>query len=175
MLAFYLSLLETQEERDKFEYLYNKYRSLLKHVAYELLHDPDMAEDAVQTAFLNIIRSVSDIDESDCQRAKRLLVIATENAAKDILRKNSHLTQVDYEQAAPSLAITPDMLDRVAVEELVTFIAALPEIYRIPLELKVFHGLNEKKIATMLNISYAAVRKRLERARNLLASVLKEE
>lgn len=48
----------------------------------------------------------------------------------------------------------------------------LPEIYRTVLELRTYHDLSEKQIATALGISYAAVRKRLERARNLLAVAL---
>ena len=175
MLTLYLSLLDTQEERDKFERIYTTYRPLLIHVAYDILHDTHLAEDAVQNAFFSIFRSLCAIDDSDCHKIKRFLVIVTENAAKDILRKKNRHPSVELEQVAPAVAITPDMLDGVAAEEIAKHIAALPEIYRIPLELKVYHGLSEKRIALVLGIGYAAVRKRLERARGLLGAALKKE
>lgn len=175
MLAFYLNMLETQEDKDKFEYLYTKYAALLKHVAYEKLHDSHLAEDAVHNAFLNIIKSFCTIEEVDSHKTKRFLVVVTENAAVDILRKQNRLPQVDYEEVEPFLSVTPDMLDRVSAQELAQKIAAMPDIYRTVLELRVYHGLNDKQIAATLDISGAAVRKRLERARADLAAALQSE
>ena len=175
MLALYLSMLDTQEERDKFERIYTTYRPLLLHVAYDILQDTQLAEDAVQNAFFSIFKSCCKIDDSNCHKTKRFLVIVTENAAKDILRKKGRHPLVDLEEVSPVLSLTPDMLDGLAAEEIANHIAALPETYRIPLELKVYHGLSEKRIALVLGISYAAVRKRLERARGLLAGTLKKE
>ena len=174
MLAFYLSLLETQEEKDKFEQIYETYRPLLKHVAYQILHDSYLAEDAVHNAFLNMIKSLCDIDIKDCHKTKRFLVIVTENAAIDILRKHKRAPTEDYEQVEPTMSVTPDMLSRIAAEELADCIAAMPEIYRAPLELRVYHGLTDKQAADVLNISYAAVRKRMERARGMLSAALRD-
>lgn len=39
MLFFYLSALDTQEERTKFEEIYKKYGKLMKYVAYNILRD----------------------------------------------------------------------------------------------------------------------------------------
>lgn len=175
MLSFYLSLLETQEDKDKFEYLYKRYSSLLKHVAYQKLHDEQLAEDAVHNAFLNIIKSFCEIDDPTSHKTRHFLVIVTERAAIDISRKNNRVVHVDFEKVEPTLSITPDMLDGVAVEELSRMIAELPEIYRLILELRVYHELPEKQIAKVLNISYDAVRKRLERARSLLAAQLQAQ
>lgn len=175
MLSFYLSLLETQEDRDKFEYLYKRYSPLLKHVAYQKLQDDQLAEDAVHNAFLNIIKGFCEIDDPAGHKARHFLVIVTERAAIDILRKNNRVVQVDFEKVEPTLSVAPDMLDGVAVEELSRMIAALPETYRSVLELRVYHELSEKQIAKVLNISYDAVRKRLERARALLAAQIQKQ
>lgn len=175
MLSFYLGLLETQEEKDKFEYLYKRYAPLLKHVAYQKLHDEQLAEDAVHNAFLNIIKSFCKIDDPTSHKTRHFLVIVTERAAIDILRTNNRVIHVDFDRVEPTLSVTPDMLDGVAVEELSRMIAALPENYRIVLELRVYHQLSEKQIAKVLNISYGAVRKRLERARSYLAARLQEQ
>lgn len=175
MLLFYLSLLETQEDKDKFEYLYKRYSPLLKHVAYQKLHDERLAEDAVHNAFLNIIKSFCSIDDPTSHKTRHFLVVVTEHAAIDMLRKNNHVSQVDYEDVAPTLSVTNDILDGIVVEELSQMIADLPEIYRAVLELRAYHCMSEKQIATALNISYDAVRKRLERARAMLAAALQKQ
>ncbi|MBQ7089224.1 MAG: sigma-70 family RNA polymerase sigma factor [Clostridia bacterium] len=174
MLAFYLSLLETQEDKDKFEYLYEKYRPLLRHVAYRILHDPQLAEDAVHNAFLNMMKSLCDLEDLDCHKTKRFVVVVTENAAIDMLRKSGRIPLTDYEQAESSLSVTPDLLGRLSAEELADLLEAMPEIYRTPLELRVYHRMNDKQIADALNISHAAARKRLERARAMLSAALRD-
>ena len=106
----------------------------------------------------------------DNHKTKRFLVVITENTAIDILRKEKPNTRVSFENLEWGLSATPDMLDAVAVEELVEIIAAMPDIYRTVLELRAYHGLSDKQIATVLDISPATVCKRLERARGMLAA-----
>lgn len=51
MLAFYLSFLETEEEKNKFIRLYEEYRNLMLNTASRKIKDPYAAEDAVHEAF----------------------------------------------------------------------------------------------------------------------------
>lgn len=173
MLLYYLSLLETDEDQSKFTQLYTKYARLMKYVAVQKLGDNQLAEDAVHNAFENIIKSFYMVEEIDSHKTKRLLVVVTENVAIDMLRKNKHDANISYEELEPTLSVLPDMLDNVAVQELVEMIASLPEIYRNVLELHAYHELSEKQIAAVLGIEYATARKRLERARTMLAEKLK--
>lgn len=175
MLLFYLSLLDTQEDKDKFTYLYKRYAPLLKHVACQKLGDEQLAEDAVHNAFLNIIKNFHKIEDETSHKTRHFLVVVTENAAIDMLRKARHMSRVDFEDIAPTLSTTEELLDGIAVRELAELIKALPEIYRTALELRVYHGMSEKRIAATLDISYAAARKRLERARAMLAANIKKQ
>lgn len=169
MLTFYLSMLDTEEDRSKFTRLYHRYAKLMKYVAMQKLQDEQLAEDAVHNAFLNIIRSFCTIEDVECHKTKRLLVIVTENAAVDILRKLRRHPQESFEELEPMLSVEPDLLDGLAVEELSKRIADLPPIYRDVLELKAYHGLSDKQIAVALDVGHATVRKRLQRARTILA------
>lgn len=175
MLSLYLSLLETQEDKDKFEYLYKRYAPLLKHVANQKLNDEQLSEDAVHNAFLNIIKNFCCIGDPTSHKTRHFLVIVTEHAAIDILRKNHRVPQVDYEEVESTLSITNDMLDGIAVEELCRMIADLPEIYRAVLEFHTYYGMSEKQIANVMDISYDTARKRLERARTLLAAAIQKQ
>lgn len=175
MLLFYLSLLKDDEDKSKFTDLYIKYSKLMKYVAMQKLDDEQLAEDAVHTAFLNIIKSFYMVEDVDSHKTKRLLVVVTENVAIDMLRKNKRYSKISYEELEPILSIEPDMLDNIAVQELVEKITELPEIYRNVLELRAYHGLNEKQISAVLGVEYATVRKRLERARSMLAEKLRRQ
>lgn len=170
MLLYYLSLLENQEDKTKFELLYHKYSRLMKYIALKRLQDDHLAEEAVQEAFIKVIKSFYKVEDVDSHKTKRFLVVITENVITDILRKEKSYTRVSYEELEPILSITPDMLDGVAVKELMEVIGAMPEIYRSILELRAYHGLSDKQIATVLDVSYATVRKRLERARAMLVA-----
>ena len=59
MLVYYLQMLDTPEEKVQFEQIYMKYRGLMYHVAENILHDSQEAEDAVHNAFLRIIKRFS--------------------------------------------------------------------------------------------------------------------
>lgn len=46
MLGMYMALLDTEEQRNKFEYIYQKYCGFMYHVAMDTLGDHYLAEDA---------------------------------------------------------------------------------------------------------------------------------
>lgn len=174
MLAFYLSLLDTEEEKSKFAQLYEKYGKLMKYVARCRLNDEYFAEDAMHNAFIKLTRYLNTIEEVDCHKTKRFVVLVIESVVTDMLRKDKHYPKDSYEELELTVACHEDVLDRIAVRELMEMIAQLPENYRVALELRAYHKLDEKQIADLLGISYAAARKRLERARALLSQQLKK-
>ena len=63
MLLFYLSLLETQEEKSKMENLYYTYRGLMLKVAYDILRDFELANDALHTSFFGCGRRIRTLTE----------------------------------------------------------------------------------------------------------------
>lgn len=56
MLMICLGMMDTQEEKSKFEELYYQYRKLMHWRAKQILTDDMLAEDAVHEAFIKIIR-----------------------------------------------------------------------------------------------------------------------
>ena len=45
MLTFYISMLETEEQQDKFSYIYQNYVGFMYHVAKEVVKEHYLAED----------------------------------------------------------------------------------------------------------------------------------
>ena len=87
MLALYLSLIDSDESKDKFEELYLKYRRQMKIIAFKILGDEGLAEDAVHNAFLKIISAFDKFNEIDCQKTKNLIVIIIRSVSIDMYRK----------------------------------------------------------------------------------------
>ena len=53
-MIVYLQLIDTAEDRSKFERLYEQYKQLMFYTAFQILKRPQDAEDAVHHAFLSI-------------------------------------------------------------------------------------------------------------------------
>ncbi len=66
----YLTLLDTQEEKSKFELIYINYRQLMFYIAKNILEDDFLSEDAVHDAFINIAKSLGNISDAICPRTK---------------------------------------------------------------------------------------------------------
>lgn len=179
MLTFYLSIIETQEDQDKFEHIYLKYSKLMKYVSYQILKDDFLAEDAVHNAFLNIIKHLDQIDEVDCHKTKGFCIVVVENISKRIYNVRKRVHTINYEDVDYEITdgknMERDIDERISSEKIAEKIGLLPEIYRDVLMLKVFHECSDKEISKILDISPAAVRKRMERARIRMRRIIENE
>ena len=59
MLAMLLLLIDSEEDQRKFEELYHRYKQLMFHVSRDYFHTESAVEDAVQEAFIRIIKNFS--------------------------------------------------------------------------------------------------------------------
>ena len=86
MLIFYMSLIDSDESKDKFESLYLKYRKHMKHIAMKILDDEHLAEDAVHNAFVKIISNLEKFNKINCQETRNLIVIIIRSVSIDMYR-----------------------------------------------------------------------------------------
>lgn len=76
MIALYLSLVD-ENQKDKFEKVYYKYKDLMFYIAYEVLRNERDAEDAVQEGFLRIAKNISKILDVNSSKSKNFVVLIT--------------------------------------------------------------------------------------------------
>lgn len=174
MLLFYLNLIETQEDKSKFEQLYIEYKRLMKYIALDILKNDSLADDAVHDAFLKIINSLDGIEDVYCHKTKSFVVIVIKSAAIDIGRKEKKRKCLNIEDVKEPRIYNRHIFETVEAKELVSKIKLLPETYRDILELKINNGLTEKEISEVLGISHSAARKRMQRAREALVALLND-
>lgn len=173
-MSIYLAMIETPEDEDKFERLYETYRKLLFFVANKILKDDYLAEDAVHNTFLKVIEILEKINEVDCHKTCSLLVIITRNNCINMYnhQKNHPMLPLDESMYTGGNELITDDGD---AEEVMKAVLKLPELYRGPLTLKYVQRFSNKEIADMLDISEANVRKRLERAKKMVLKDIRKE
>lgn len=87
MLTFYISMLETEEQQDKFSYIYQNYVGFMYHVAKEVVKEHYLAEDVVHETFLQLIRIIDKVHIDDELTLRAFLRRVTHNKAVDCVRK----------------------------------------------------------------------------------------
>lgn len=73
-MLIYLQMLESPEEKSILEQIYLEYRGLMYHVAYEILHNEQDAEDAVHHAFVKIAENIKKITDPVCPKTHSYVV-----------------------------------------------------------------------------------------------------
>ena len=76
-MLIYLQMLGSPEEKSILEQIYLEYRGLMYHVAYEILHNEQDAEDAVHHAFVKIAENIKKITDPVCPKTHSYVVTIT--------------------------------------------------------------------------------------------------
>ena len=154
MLAIYLSMLETNEEKNQFEQLYIKYKQDMYAVAYGILKNKEDAEDAVHQSFL-----------------KAYIVIICRNTAINIYRQNQNRAEHSTELFETEI-VDESYFEKQNYDELLLAIKQLPQIYKDVIYLYFLQEFSAKETATQLEISSELVRQRALRAKKMLKDIL---
>ena len=63
MLAFYMSFIDDENDKSRFEVIYDTYRKRMVLTAYSVIHDRNEAEDVVHDTFIKIARNMKSIND----------------------------------------------------------------------------------------------------------------
>lgn len=176
MLAFYLEMLETDEERSKFEELYRKYKNFLYNFSYEILRDPQYAEDAVHDAFLSLARNMKKIEDKTCIQIRNYLIIIVRNASFQIYNKNKHeVCGEPFDETIDPSDLEQETEERDSRARLLALVKKMDSKFSDVLILRYFYGFKNKEIAAALKISLENVKIRLRRGKDVLRILLEAE
>lgn len=175
MLQIYLTLIDTDAEKQKFIIFYEQYRKLMFYIAKEILKDDHLAEDAVQEAFLRIAKNFHKTGTVTSHETKAFAVIITRNAAIDIYNKEKKITKINQYLSESIETETDDFTEKTSYKKLLGYILELPEIYRDVLYLNLVYDYQFNEIANLLGISTENARKRAQRGKKILQEKINEE
>lgn len=177
MLGIFLAMLDTPEEKSKFEQLYSTYRQDMFKTAYGILENKFDAEDAVHEAFMRVIKKMTNISEITCPQTHAYLLIIVKNAALKILNEKNKITVVDIDlvEIVDDLILEEYVISNMEVERLEHILEQLPDDYYEVLFLEFFMGLNISDIAELLCLTYDNAKKRLQRAKKKFKEIAEEK
>lgn len=164
------------EMQSSFSEIYIKYHKIMLYVAYKVSGNQEQAEDAVQNAFIKMLKDPERILRIPTDELRPYLIVVSENAARSILRQRKYIDDRPLEETDFPEEQNPEdiALSRINGSNLFTM-PELPPQFRDVIILKYYYDMDTRTIAQTLDISESNVRARLLRARNLLRKMLECE
>jgi RNA polymerase sigma-70 factor (ECF subfamily) len=156
--------------------LVDQYAGALYRVAFSVLRNAADAEDAVQEAFLRVLRHRQSLGEVRDHRVWLIRIVW--NIVLDRKRRAKTRPETDdvseLARVLPSTGLSAEEIAAATQHHthVLACVDQLPAKERQVLQLSAFEELSSVEIASVLGISESSVRSRLFRARNLMAGLL---
>lgn len=174
-LNCYLTLIESEEEQNKFEIIYEHYKGKMKHKAVLMLCDAYKAEEALQQMFLYVAKNLHKIDVPISIETQRLLYVVTAHCAYDVIKRNRNW---DMHHVAIDEALqlrTEDLnLSLKAESDVIQALNRLKENKKTVILLRYGMNYTVAEIAELLALSVYNVEKLLSRGKTDLRRFLQE-
>lgn len=171
VMLVYLQKMDDPKDKIKLEQLYRLYKDYMLHIADSILHNKQDAEDAAHEAFLSIAANIKKVSDPVSPKTRSYIVIITERKATDIYRKHKRRGEEELTEAA-GIGSGPRQAGE---NSLMDCIDRLSDRDREAILLRYSHGYRIGEIAKMLGLSYAAAAKLVERAKEKLDRLCREE
>lgn len=175
----YFMLLETEEDRKKFQEIYENNYLKMYHVARSMGRNQADAENEVHNSFLSLAENFTKYSHLSCREMTGLCVSIVKNKVLDSIRRANHYSEAElediilYDEAPEHDA--PHMIER---QERAMFVQkameGISEILRETLTLKYYYELSNKEIARIQGVPVKTVEVRLFRGRKKFKEVWDE-
>jgi len=150
----------------EFEEKYNRYGSMLYKIAFLYLNSASDAEDVLQEVFSKYYLSRKAFNNNDHEKA--WFIRTTQNCCIDALRKVER-KNVSINELTAAAQNNNDI-----EHDVQRSIVALPPEYKIVIFLYYYSGYSVEEISGILRIGKSAVKKRLQRGREMLKLKLED-
>jgi len=166
----------SEQERDKFEYIFQTYKKLMLHKAYGILRDYMLAEDAASEAFIRIYKNLHKIDDPTSNKAIAFIVTIVKNVALTMLqREKNYIFEEFDENLEDDFNLEAQTISALSSEDIYKIVDRLGEDLKGVFLLKYAQDLPHREIGRLLGITENNVTVRLHRAKTKLAALLREE
>ena len=174
---FYLAMLDTPEQKSKFQMIYENYTGQILQTAHSLARNHMDAEDIAQDVFIQVFESLGKF-RFESKLSTWLYRIAVNRSINHCKSPRGRAIKVDIESwKQQEVAQSPEMPQQQLLEEqeqlelLHRAIDRLPENQRTALILNKYEELSYKEIAEIMGTSLSSVESLLFRAKNNLEKI----
>ena len=168
-----LVLLAARSEESALAELYDRYGRAAYGLALRILRDQELAEDAVQEAFLAVWRTASRFVPEKAKASTWILTLAHRRAVDIVRREQRRRAETLDHAPEPAVeGVDEDAWLRLQRERVQTTLRHLPDAQREALELAYYGGFSQSELAERLGQPLGTIKSRmftgLSRMRELL-------
>ena len=151
----------------EFEAKYNEYGNMLYKIAFLYSGNASDAEDVLQDVFTKYL--CGKYVFKDAEHEKAWFIRVTQNKCLDSLRKSGKKNV-----CIDDISVSDTYADEEITCDVISKVIALPSKYKSAIILFYYNGYTVEEISGILKISKAAVKKRLQRGRDILKLELED-
>ena len=178
MLAFYMTFIDGEDDKAKFEILYNTYRKRMVYTAFSVLNNKEDAEDAVHDTFIKIARNMRSIGDPESDETLSYVLKAVKNTAINLSKKNTtrnkHIQSQDVDNISDGAFLNKLRIQE-NYEEVVEAIRSLNDIYRDVMFYHFIAGMKSRDIADLLDRNKSTVQQQIVRGKKKLLEILEND
>ncbi|MGN0532415.1 MAG: RNA polymerase sigma factor [Eubacterium sp.] len=163
MLFLYLSMVDDEKEKSKFKDLYYKYDKMMMNIAMEKLHDINLAEEALQDAWMYIATHFDNVGEVYSNRTRNYLATITTGYAINKYNKENKIHKLYYVDDIDM--VSDSYFDQYDALEIKLAMDALDDECKNILYLTYIYGYKSNEIAKMFDCTDSNIRKKLQVAK----------
>lgn len=178
MLTVILSALITDEARDRFTLVYNKYHKPMIRMALDYVSERQDAEDIVHSVFCTVAEQWTRLEPRGDEGIRRFLFVCLRNRTISFVRKKSRL--VSYEELAEKGVLDhadangPSIEEAAVLEETMTALRSLDTRTGDAIWMMT-QGYTTAETARIFNEKTETIKKRVQRGRKKLKAILGPE
>lgn len=179
MIESILLMFSDETQRRKVAEIYKKHKNRFFNIAFSRLHTQEDAEDAVQEAFARIAKNPENFFKIPPHKRVAYIDVIIRNVSVDMFKKRQKESpkcdEDDCGEADEDFFAEEFAIGEIEYERLVEFILSMPRGMKEVLILRIQFDRSTAEIAEELQISHAAVRRRLSDARKQIREYLESE
>lgn len=157
----------TKEDSCKLSTLYNIYEQPMYRIAYAVLRDEGLAEDAVSDAFIRILGKLHKFDDCRSAKTRSYILKVIKSTSINIYRKNKRrfTEEVPIDDAMQIVDVSINTENRNHVDNIIN---SLEEPDRSIVIMRCIKDMSWREVAEKLSLTESNVRKRFERTKKRL-------
>lgn len=172
MLGVCMALIDSDEDKKEFEHFYNRNCNIAYAVAYKILKNKTLAEEACSEAFLSIAKCFNKIHKFSLHDMDAYLIRTIRNTCYIIYNKEKHISQTSLDDLNCESEPSDDCYDDIDLNLLVGAIQKLDDRLKSVIAYKIYYGLTADEIAKHMGVSKRTVFNYLKQARQQILELI---
>lgn len=173
-----LTVVYNNLQKLKIDVIYLRYRKLLYVKAYEILEDAGLSEDAVAETISVIVKHKNKMENKDEIHMRNYMVRVCRNIALK-MKKNPEISYENMDELYDCNAgyVNPEdiVIDKESYLRLKDALDKMKPEYKDLIMFRYTDNMSVKEISELTGLKVDTVRKRLQRAKNMMSEILKKE